>query len=749
MQRVEALETRCLMTTIQLTALAELSTDQTGPGQVSEFASVGDKLYFDLDDKQIWVTDGSQGGTHFLTDGDLTARWRVKGVAGNSRSVFEVSKDGENAVWISDGTPDGTSELTKGSFGQNIIRIQQPLNVRFDVTLDIGSSTIFEAGNSTWLSTTEATVLIAPGRVQTSYELDAGHVFTVEMSNGESTWFSDGTVGGTFQIADGWLGLEPIEESGLVFVTTRQANQVNTVSRTDGTPQGTFELISGHHVAGATTANGVIYLDLETELHRTVDGTPGNLEFVADKLPGGLTSTSAGVFFFAENEAEEAWLWKLASDSNAAPQAVFQIAGERLQSFNDRVLFFEQDPDAGITRNSDWSWHLWGSDGTSENTQQLLDHHFIFPQDRAPKDIERIPMGDSIVFSVSTGPVGSASMFATDGTPSGTFYLEPVHGEVIDYFGVARGRHYFGVFTSDASPRILSTDGSDLEIESGALCRCGAHVTIDEHETVRIRISGHPGGETIIDEEGKFQIEGTGFYSDIATYQVNDAWYYQMSGHDRDELPWGRITREPFSRDVLPLENDTVAMNPGVFNSADRMIDSTVEPRSLFVLLQEDQTKRIVAFDGGVEPLPVLELGINNPEWALGDGALFFTNQEAEFGSEVWASDGSEATVVDLNPGPASSNPSLFGWQDKTLVVADTPDGGRTLYQLRVLENSLGDANGDGDVDFADFLVLSQNFGKTDQAFADGDFDGNGLVDFADFLVLADSFATTVLESAR
>lgn len=55
-------------------------------------------------------------------------------------------------------------------------------------------------------------------------------------------------------------------------------------------------------------------------------------------------------------------------------------------------------------------------------------------------------------------------------------------------------------------------------------------------------------------------------------------------------------------------------------------------------------------------------------------------------------------------------------------------------------ERIMGDANGSGRVDFADFLRLSANFGKVDAVFADGDFDGNGTVEFADFLILSEHF---------
>jgi len=53
----------------------------------------------------------------------------------------------------------------------------------------------------------------------------------------------------------------------------------------------------------------------------------------------------------------------------------------------------------------------------------------------------------------------------------------------------------------------------------------------------------------------------------------------------------------------------------------------------------------------------------------------------------------------------------------------------------------LGDVDNDGEVGFADFLILSQNFGQqADAAFADGDLDADGAVSFADFLILSENF---------
>ena len=68
----------------------------------------------------------------------------------------------------------------------------------------------------------------------------------------------------------------------------------------------------------------------------------------------------------------------------------------------------------------------------------------------------------------------------------------------------------------------------------------------------------------------------------------------------------------------------------------------------------------------------------------------------------------------------------------------------RRDFDIRIGNPSIrlgGDANLDGVVAFADFLILAENFGISQGAdFRDGDFDEDGDVDFTDFLMLAENF---------
>ena len=56
--------------------------------------------------------------------------------------------------------------------------------------------------------------------------------------------------------------------------------------------------------------------------------------------------------------------------------------------------------------------------------------------------------------------------------------------------------------------------------------------------------------------------------------------------------------------------------------------------------------------------------------------------------------------------------------------------------------NTGGDINGDGQVTFPDFLILSDSFGQEVDSHAKGDINCDGTVSFPDFLILSDNFGT-------
>jgi hypothetical protein len=63
----------------------------------------------------------------------------------------------------------------------------------------------------------------------------------------------------------------------------------------------------------------------------------------------------------------------------------------------------------------------------------------------------------------------------------------------------------------------------------------------------------------------------------------------------------------------------------------------------------------------------------------------------------------------------------------------------QTIDSTAVVAPQPGDANGDGRVDFADLLILAQNYGKPG-GWSAGDFNADGAVGFDDLLILAQNY---------
>ncbi len=82
----------------------------------------------------------------------------------------------------------------------------------------------------------------------------------------------------------------------------------------------------------------------------------------------------------------------------------------------------------------------------------------------------------------------------------------------------------------------------------------------------------------------------------------------------------------------------------------------------------------------------------------------------------------------------------LDGDGDKDVLTV-VLDRGTSSARLEWLEQvRAGDLDNDGEIGFADFLILSANFGKTEVNADDGDLTGDGQVSFVDFLILSSNY---------
>ena len=186
------------------------------------------------------------------------------------------------------------------------------------------------------------------------------------------------------------------------------------------------------------------------------------------------------------------------------------------------------------------------------------------------------------------------------------------------------------------------------------------------------------------------------------------------------------------SNEFIKFTNDRIEYH------ADGTSDSDLEwgpagPEDIVIPNNDEWLHHVVVKDG--DELRYYRNGEVRNEIQLGLGQQ--SDEELPFalgGQNAFDTPGRETSVVFL------SDVRLY---DNALTGAEVAElAGIELSACN--PNTLGDIDGSGDVAFADFLILSQNFGQAATDHTTGDIDCSGDVAFADFLVLSQNFGQTV-----
>ena len=126
-----------------------------------------------------------------------------------------------------------------------------------------------------------------------------------------------------------------------------------------------------------------------------------------------------------------------------------------------------------------------------------------------------------------------------------------------------------------------------------------------------------------------------------------------------------------------------------------------------------------------------LEFELNNP---AGAASMIITFAMPYGENDWWWAIDNLVVTADVTGAVSGAVSDPTAWSFTTGA-----GGGQTLP---------GDIDGDGTVQFPDFVILANNFGKTVPANTLGDLDGDGIVQFPDFVILANNFGKTLNAAA-
>jgi ELWxxDGT repeat protein len=465
----------------------------------------GNRLWFIAEQRkgqELWVSDGTAGGTRALTAFarpeafllpatlELLRLPRQPGIA--SGFAF-LADDGPHGVelWISDGTPQGT----------RLVRDVCPGKCAGDPRLGpvLGGRLFFSAfspfhGRELWSTDgtrtgTRRVADVCPGDCSSFPDpivSVGGRILfpAQDPEHGRELWSSDGTATGTVRFRTFAPG-EPDGASPQPWVYAEAGGMVFYVSggliwRTDGTAAGTFPLTSGpagmpaEIPAEMQAVGSTVFFDRGGELWAS-DGTVAGTRMVLDILPGDqgsapreLTAFQGRLWFAAEGPGASGTgreLWS--SDGTAAGTVLVAdlLAGGAGSNPSPLAagsgLWVSDGTDAGTfrihERGLDIRWDvwtvfrgrlfyisqgtLWATDGTEAGTGPLLDregHTIVAP-------LRFAALGDRLVFTALD--LRGHTLFESDGTPAGTFPVEPrvILNSPIDLAG-AGGRIFFPAY---------------------------------------------------------------------------------------------------------------------------------------------------------------------------------------------------------------------------------------------------------------------------------------------------------------
>ncbi|MDE2387104.1 MAG: InlB B-repeat-containing protein, partial [Actinomycetales bacterium] len=666
--------------------LKKLSTRMTA--QPTQFTKVGTKTFFVAYDsslyyndytatsqgyagQELWVTDGTSAGTSLVKD-IYPGNYLSSGNYYNNNSgisnitecngvAFFTANDGVNGyeLWTSDGTNAGTYLVKDINAG---VSNSSPSNMSC-----VNNKVVFNAYTS---------------------------------AAGQEPWVSDGTSAGTFQLKDIYVGATssaPVSMyafNGKAYFNAQDSTNGYELWSTDGTSSGTT-LVKNIN-PGTANSSPSNFMAMGGKLYFSASDSRGTELWSTD-------GTTVGTLFVAD-------INQTAPGASSSPKDMYVWNGK---------LYFSAD-------NGSIGREPWVTDGTNSGTRLVRD---MFPgisdmldQSNTTTNVPFFAGTSAGLFFTANSPIYSQEMWITDGTDAGTrIVVDAKSGPGYSYAkdGVAfNGRIYFAASSAYYGQELWSTDLAGntqqlIDIYPGAASGLRtdlAHNMVVYNNRLYFTARNATNGYELWSTDGTAAGTSQAFDLNANNSGTSSASYngprYMTVCNGKLYMNWSTAGDYELYVSDGTLAGTTLVKNLSSMTSSDPQqivcFNNTVyfnADDSYYWQSATNTVGRELYKTDGTSAGTVLMTDLNTSAMALGSGAgtnssypsnltvvgnfLYFSATNTSNEVELYYTDGTTVTKIDVYAGAGSSSPANFVKYNGLLYFTGTTAAtGRDMLRL-------------------------------------------------------------------